>query len=120
MKLGAKLKIVKSTFSMKITGRKVLKLMIKIKIQNHILNLHKWKMKTRMIFGVLFQALQFIILMSIGLIVLLSNISITTNMYVLIFGGIMLVGINVLSLVMIFTGMGNDAPVRKVKKEFSY
>jgi hypothetical protein len=49
MKLGAKLKTVKSTFSMKITGRKVLKLMIKIKIQNHILNLHKLKMKTRMI-----------------------------------------------------------------------
>jgi Mg2+ and Co2+ transporter CorA len=49
MKLKAKLKIVKLTFSMKKIERKVLKYNLRIETLSRILDLHKLTMKTKMI-----------------------------------------------------------------------
>lgn len=71
-----------------------------------------------MLFGILFQVIQFIVLSTLGLYFLLDGVVISKNLYILIFGGIMLVGLNILSLFMIVINAKDNTP--RTKKEFKY
>lgn len=71
-----------------------------------------------MLFGILFQVIQFIVLSTLGLYFLLDGVVISKNLYILIFGGIMLVGLNILSLFMIVINAKDNTP--RTNKEFKY
>ena len=61
-------------------------------------------MNGKLVAGISFQIIQFLILGIIGLFYLLENLSITKEVYVIIFGGIILAGLNVLSITFIISG----------------
>lgn len=70
-------------------------------------------MNGRFIAGITFQIIQFIILGLFGLVFFLNGVTISENLYYLIFGGIIFLGFNILSLVLILTGLDDKKETRK-------
>lgn len=65
-------------------------------------------MNGRLIFGWGFQTLQFFMLFIIGMMTLFAKFNVTKEIYVILFGGIMLLGVNALSIASIISGSNKN------------